>query len=77
MNEQIKAQIEAKPFQNFSIAINDGRSIEVPHPDHVLMGRFAVVVEDDDGVMRILAYRNISGLTAKPRKWSKAFRILG
>jgi len=63
MNQQIKAQLETKPFRPFSIEINDGRSVNVPHPDHVLMGRFAVVVEDDAGVMRILAYRNISGLT--------------
>ena len=63
MNEQIKAQIETKPFQRFFIDINDGRSVEVPHPDHVIVGRFAVTVEDDAGIVRILAYRNISGLT--------------
>jgi hypothetical protein len=63
MNEQIKAQLDAKPFKRFSIETNDGRSIEVPHPDHVIVGRFAVTIEDDDGIIRILAYRNISGLT--------------
>jgi hypothetical protein len=63
MNEQIKAQIEARPFKRFFIDVNDGRSVEVPHLDHVIVGRFAVTVEDDAGIVRILAYRNISGLT--------------
>ena len=63
MNEQIKAQLEAKPFQPFSIESNDGRSVVVPHPDHIIVGKFAVTVEDDAGIVRILAYRNISGLT--------------
>lgn len=61
MNEQIKAQLTAVPFQRFSIQMNDGRSVEVPHPDHVIMGKFAVTVEDDAGIVYILAYRNISG----------------
>ena len=63
MNEQIKALIDTEPFQRFSIQINDGRSVEVPHPDHVIVGRFAVTIEDDAGIIRILADRNISGLT--------------
>jgi hypothetical protein len=61
MNKQIRAQIEAKPL--FSIVVTDGRSIDVPHPDHVIVGKFAVTIEDDEGVVRILGYRNISGLT--------------
>ena len=43
--------------------MTDGRSIDVPHPDHVIVGKFAVTIEDDEGVVRILGYRNISGLT--------------
>jgi hypothetical protein len=63
MNEQIRAQIEAKPFRKFSIEVTDGRSIDVPHPDHVIVVKFAVTIEDDEGIVRILRYRNISGLT--------------
>jgi hypothetical protein len=63
MNEQIKEQLENRPFRTFTVHTNDGRSVEVPHPDHAILGRFALVVEDDRGVVRILAYRNISGLT--------------
>jgi hypothetical protein len=40
MNEQIRAQIEAKPFRKFSIEVTDGRSIDVPYPDHVIVGKF-------------------------------------
>ncbi|HSZ78671.1 MAG TPA: hypothetical protein VK775_14815 [Chthoniobacterales bacterium] len=63
MNEQIRARIEAKPFRKFSIEVTNGRSIDVPHPDYVIVGKFAVTIEDDEGVVRILGYRNISGLT--------------
>ena len=76
MNEQIRAQIEAKPFRKFFIEVTDGRSIDVPHPDHVIVGKFAVTIEDDEGIVRIVRYHNISGLTvptgstrpAKPRR---------
>ena len=63
MNEQVRAQIEAKPFRKFSIEVTDGRSIDVPRPDHVIVGKFAVTIEDDEGVVRILGYRDISGNT--------------
>jgi hypothetical protein len=72
MNEQIKALIDTEPFQSFSIQTNDGRSVEVPHPDHVIVGRFAVTIEDDTGIVRILAYRNISGLTVPTAKNGEA-----
>jgi hypothetical protein len=63
MNEQIRAQIEAKPIRKFSIEVTDGRSIDVPHSNHVIVGKFAVTIEDDEGIVCILGYRNISGLT--------------
>ena len=63
MNEQIGAQIEAKPFRKFSVEVTDGRSNDVPHPDHVIVGKFAVTIEDDEGIVRSLGYRNIRGLT--------------
>ena len=63
MNEQIGAQIEAKPFRKFSVEVTDGRSNDVPHPDHVIVGKFAVTIEDDEGIVRIVRYHNISGLT--------------
>jgi hypothetical protein len=63
MQQQIRAQIDERPFQRFSIQMNDGRSIEVPNYDHIMVGQFATTVEDDTGVIRILPYRNISGIT--------------
>ena len=68
MNDQIKTQIETEPFQPFSIQMNDGRSIDVPHPDHAIAGRFAATIEDDNGIIRILPYRNMSGLTVDPNR---------
>src|SRR5260370_31251639 len=56
VNEQIKALIETEPFQRFFIDINDGRSVEVQHPDKVIVVRFAVTIEDDATLVRIFAY---------------------
>jgi hypothetical protein len=63
MQQQIKEQVSRRPFRPFSIQINDGRSIEVPHEDHIIVGQFAVTIEDDAGIVRILPYRNVSGIT--------------
>jgi hypothetical protein len=66
MQQQIKAQVEERPFQPFSIELNDGRSIPVPNYEHIMVGQFAATIEDDAGIIRILPYRNISGLTINP-----------
>ena len=63
MIEDIKAHLEHQPFIPFSIQMNDGRSIDVPHRDHVSVMRFVVVVEDGAGTVRVLPARNVSGIT--------------
>jgi hypothetical protein len=59
----IKARLESSQFVPFSIEMNDGRSIKVPSRDHIGVLIHAVAVEDDAGAVRVLAARNISGLT--------------
>ena len=63
MIADIKRHLEAPAFVPFSIEMNDGRSILVPSRDHIGVLIHAVAVEDDAGGVRILAGRNISGLT--------------
>jgi hypothetical protein len=63
MIADIKRHLEAPIFVPFSIEMNDGRSIRVPSRDHIGVLIHAVAVEDDAGGVRILASRNISGLT--------------
>jgi hypothetical protein len=59
----IKAHLESPEFVPFSIEMNDGRSIHVPSRDHIGVLIHAVAVEDYAGAVRILAARNMSGLT--------------
>ena len=68
MQQQIKFQIEERPFRPFSIQMNDGRSIEVPNYEHIIVGQFAATIEDDAGIIHILPYRNMSGLTIDTQK---------
>jgi hypothetical protein len=46
-----------------AILPSDGRSIRVPYRNHIGVLIHAVAVEDDEGAVRVLAARNISGLT--------------
>jgi hypothetical protein len=61
--KDIKAHLESPEFRPFSIEMNDGRSIRVPSRDHIGVLIHVVAVEDDDGAARLLAARNISGIT--------------
>ena len=63
MIADIKRHLEAPVFVPFSIEMNDGRSIRVPSRGHIGVLIHAVAVEDDAGGVRVLAARNISGLT--------------
>ena len=63
MIADIKRHLEAPVFVPFSIEMNDGRSIRVPSRDHIGVLIHTVAVEDGAGGVRILAARNISGLT--------------
>jgi hypothetical protein len=63
MIQDIKAHLERSEFVPFLIEMNDGRSIRAPSRDHIGVLIHAVAVEDDDGAVRVLASRNISGLT--------------
>ncbi len=58
------------PFEPFWIELTSGKELAVPHPDHVFVGRFRVVVEDDRGVMNVLSGRHISRLRWQEREQS-------
>jgi hypothetical protein len=63
MINDIRAHLETKPFVPFSIHMNDRRTIQVPHLDHIGVFTYSVAVEDDKGAVRVLPARNISGVT--------------
>ena len=47
--EGIREALRRQPFEPFSIALADGRSLAVPHPEMVAVGkRRVIVVEADD-----------------------------
>jgi hypothetical protein len=46
----VREALHREPFQPFSIRLADGRSLPVPHPDFVAVGkRRLVVIDEDDG----------------------------
>lgn len=45
----IRVALRRQPFEPFSIGLADGRSLDVPHPEMVAVGkRRIIVVEKDD-----------------------------
>lgn len=47
--EGVREAVRRRPFEPFSIRLADGRSLDVPHPETVAIGkRRIIVVESDD-----------------------------
>ena len=55
MIDEVRKAVRRVPFQPFWIELSSGELISVPHPDHILVGRIRVAVEDDKGVIDILS----------------------
>ncbi len=50
----VRKALHREPFQPFVLRLADGRSVPVPHPDFVALGRRRVfVVGDDDSTLFI------------------------
>jgi hypothetical protein len=50
----VREYLHKVPFKPFSLALADGRSVEVPHPDFVALGKRRIfVVLADDSTMEI------------------------
>jgi hypothetical protein len=51
--QQLKAMLHAAPFEPFDVYLADGRSIEVRHPELVLItpgGRTICIASSDDAI---------------------------
>jgi len=48
----VREALHKEPFEPFAIRLADGRSVPVPHPDFVAVGRrrVHVILEDDSGM---------------------------
>jgi hypothetical protein len=55
MIDEVRKAVRRVPFQPFWIELSSGELIPVPHPDHILVGRTRVAVEDDKGVIDVLS----------------------
>ena len=48
----LREALSRQPFEPFSIRLADGRSVPVPHPDFLAVGkRRAVLIQDDDSCL--------------------------
>ena len=65
MLEELRKWVRAVPFQPFLIELGSGRQLPVPHPDHILVGRGMVAVEDDQGLIDVVAGLHITGIRSQ------------
>ena len=49
-------------FQPFVIRTSDGREFKVPHPEFVVIGKYAIAVVDDDGHINTIAPLHIASI---------------
>ncbi|PZR76099.1 MAG: hypothetical protein DLM73_03490 [Chthoniobacterales bacterium] len=65
MLEELRKWARTVPFQPFLIELSSGRMLPVPHPDHILVGRGMVAVEDDQGLIDVVAALHIAGIRSQ------------
>lgn len=59
MREQIHALLHAVPFEPFAVEIAEDLSWSIPTSDHALAAKFALVIEDDDGLVHLISYAHV------------------
>jgi hypothetical protein len=65
----VREALHKEPFEPFSMALADGRSIPVPHPDFVAVHPRRIIVIRDDGSWSVVEPILIASLDyAKPRE---------
>ncbi|PYJ20058.1 MAG: hypothetical protein DME92_10660 [Verrucomicrobia bacterium] len=52
----------------FGLNSASGELISVPHPDHILVGRTRVAVEDDKGVIDVLSALHMTRIRRQERE---------
>jgi hypothetical protein len=66
--QQMITLMNRTPFEPFEIHLTDGVHIRVEHPYEIATApksRTCSVYDDDGGIMRIIAYRNITQVVTK------------
>ena len=65
MREQVEKLLHAVPFEPFSVDVAEDVAYSIPTPDHVLLGKNVLVIEDDSGYVDLVSYRHIRRLGFK------------
>jgi hypothetical protein len=65
---QIIKLMNRTPFEPFEIYLTDGERIQVEHPYEIATApksRICSICDDEEGIMRIVAFRNITQVVTK------------
>ena len=65
MRDQIQKRLHAIPFKPFIVDVAEEVAYSIPTPDHVLLGKHVLVIEDDKGYVDLVGYQHIRRLTHK------------
>lgn len=65
MREQIQKLLHAIPFRPFVVDVAEDVGYSIPNPDHVLLGKRVLVIEDDKGYVDLVGYQHIRRITHK------------
>ena len=65
MRDQIQKLLHAIPFEPFIVDVAEDVAYSIPTPDHVLLGKNVLVIEDDQGYVDLVGYQHIRRITHK------------
>jgi len=63
----IREALHRQPFEPFVISLADGRSLQIPHPDFVALGKRRIVVVGNDDATSIVEPLLIVSLDTIPK----------
>jgi len=70
MLDQIRKAVKKIPFEPFWIELSSGTLVHIPHPDHILIGKTRVAVEDDKGVIDVTSALHMTRIRWQERERS-------
>ena len=65
MRDQLSKLLNAVPFEPFSVDVAEDVAYAIPTPDHVLLGKNVLVIEDVSGYVDLVSYAHIRRISHK------------
>lgn len=52
--QELKKRVSGGGFRPFTIRTTDGQKFNIPHPEFILIGKFAIAIVDKEGYINLI-----------------------